>query len=231
MESQQPKKSVQIVTDHKAAQILMDDSSENRRTLELFFRKPMIVSEAAKIGGASKSAMDARLKKLVKVKLLNVHQVMIRGRSTSCYSLAADEFVVPLRFVPKEIGDKYIRRLSAVSDPIDPNVGKPRNHDDTWSGFGALVSAGHARRRRPFEATLVSLDGQNRPILPPNEGLLSPTESALWSSEVLVELDRKTAKAFQKELAELAERFKKSQSAAEQPYRVILVMMPKENIW
>lgn len=232
METKQPIDAPHIVRNPSAAEILLNDF-ETRRSLEPFLRRPMTIKEAAEILRESPNTLNYRVKQLEKADLLKVvgHE-KTKGKRAKRFGPVATNFIVPFRYVLEETAEKMLRRLCAVDDLIDPNVGKPRLYSSKWSRWGALISASYKPNGKSFDAELVSLGEQSNPI-PPSKlfvDVLSSTESAIWSSEVHVELSRDTAKEFQQELAELVTRMKQKQGAAEVAYRVVLTMLPAHTL-
>ena len=119
----------------------------------------MTVAEAAKVCRTAHGTMKTWVAQFEKGKLLRgIDKVLVRGRSKDRYGPAAEKFVVPLRQVPEKTGDIYIRRLSALSEPFDPNVGRPRGFllcRRLGAGAPALTAVPHggAKCRKRTEAS------------------------------------------------------------------------------
>lgn len=222
MEYEKSTHSRQKVVNPKAAELLTD--WRQRRFLEPFIRGPTSMSEAAEALGVKLNAMHYRVGQLLELDLLEVvDSVKRKGRAVKLYSPTAEEFFVPFATTPHATVEDLIRHLSALDEFLTHAVATLTAQSDSW---GVLVSADASKGGSPLTVKLTPLDPQGVPAPRPRMELLASTTPAVWSGEMLVKLDRETAKALQRELADLSERFEQRQSAGGRPYYIVLGMTP-----
>lgn len=210
----------------KAAELLTD--WRQRRFLEPFIPGPTSMSEAAEALGVKLNAMHYRVGQLLDLGLLEVvGSVRRKGRAVKLYGPTAKEFFVPFAATPHATIEDMIRRLSALDEFLTHAVATLTAQAENW---GVLVSQNISEKKPRLLVKLAPLDTQGIPAPRPRATLLASSTPAVWSGEVLVKLDMDTAKALQRELADLTEHFEQRQSAGEQPYYVVLGMTPINEI-
>lgn len=222
MEPEKSSGSRQKVVNSRAAELLTD--WRQRRFLEPFIPGPTSMSEAAEVLGVKLNAMHYRVGRLLDLGLLEVvGSVKRKGRAVKLYGPTAEEFFVPFAVTPHATIEDMIRRLSALDEFLTHAVATLTAQAESW---GVLVSQNISEKDPRLLVKLAPLDAQGVPAPRPRTTLLASSTPAVWSGEVLVKLDMDTAKALQRELADLTERFERRQSESEQPYYVVLGMTP-----
>lgn len=222
MEYEKSSNERQKVVNPKAAELLTD--WRQRRFLEPFIPGPTSMSEAAAKLGVRLNAMHYRVGQLLDLGLLEVvDSVKRKGRAVKLYGPTAKEFFVPFAATPHTTVEDMIRRLSALDEFLTHAVATLTAQDENWS---ILVSQNSIDEEPRLLVKIAPLDHKGVPAPRPRRTLLSSSTPAVWSGEVLVKLDMETAKALQRELANLTERFEQRQSVAGQPYYVVLGMTP-----
>lgn len=221
MEYEKSSNSRQVVNT-KAAELLTD--WRQRRFLEPFVPGPTSMSEAAEVLGVKLSAMHYRVGRLLELGLLEVvGSVKRKGRAVKLYGPTAREFFVPFAATPHATVEDMIRRLSALDAFLTHAVATLTSQAESW---GVLVSQNILEKEPRLLVKLAPLDPQGVPAPRPLRTLLASSTPAVWSGEVLVNLDAETAKALQRELADLTGRFEQKQCAGGRPYYVVLGMTP-----
>lgn len=209
------------VVNPKAAELLTD--WRQRRFFEPFVPGPTTITEAAEVLGVKLNAMHYRVTQLLNLGLLEVVGATKRGgRAVKLYRPTAEAFFVPFAATPHATMVEMIRRLSALDEFLGHAVATLTAQSESW---GVLVSAGTSEESG-LEVKLTPLDAQGAPAPRPSGALLASSAPAVWSGETCVMLDFETAKALQRELADLSRRFEGMQSASGQPYYVVLGMTP-----
>ena len=222
MEDEKSSNTWQEVTDVKAAELLTD--WRQRRFLEPFVQRPTSMSEAAGELGVKLNAMHYRVKQLLDLGLLEVKgKAKRKGRAVKLYGPTAEQFFVPFASTPHETVEAMIRRLSALDEFLTQVVAVHTAQDERW---GVLVSADAPDGAPSLTVKLTPLDTQGAPAPRSRQALLASSAPAVWSGETQLMLDFETAKALQRELANLAERFEQKQRVGEQQYYVVLGMTP-----
>ncbi len=182
------------------------------------------MSEAARVLGVKLNAMQYRVGQLLELGLLEVvGSAKRKGRAVKLYGPTAGEFFVPFAATPHATVEEMIRRLSSLGEFLTHAVATLTAQSDSW---GVLVSVDPSGRESPLTVKLTPIDAQGVPAPRPRKTLLTSSTPAVWSGEVLMKLDAETAKALQRELADLTERFEQRQCADGQPYYVVLGMTP-----
>lgn len=210
------------VVNPKAAELLTD--WRQRRFLEPFIPGPTSMSEAAEALGVKLNAMHYQVGQLLELGLLEVvGSVKRKGRAVKLYGPTAEEFFVPFASTPHATVEDMIRHLSALDEFLTHAVATLTSQAESW---GVLVSQNILKKEPRLLVKLAPLDPQGVPAPRPRRTLLASSTPAVWSGEMLVKLDIETAKALQRELADLTERFEQRQRTGEQSYYVVLGMTP-----
>jgi hypothetical protein len=210
------------VSDTRAAEVLTD--WRRRRYLEAFVPGPRGMSEAAEGLGVKLNALHYRVAQLIDLKLLEVKGSARRGgRAVKLYGPAAATFFVPFAATPHATMVDMLRRLGALDVFLEHAVAVLTAESERW---GVLVSETDAEEGQHLGVKLAPLDAQGAPAPRAREALLASTAPAVWSGETHLTLDFGTAKALQRELAELTERFLSKQCAGGQAYHVVLGLTP-----
>lgn len=182
------------------------------------------MSEAAEALGVKLNAMHYQVGKLLELGLLEVvGSVKRKGRAVKLYGPTAEEFFVPFASTPHATVEDMIRHLSALDEFLTHAVATLTSQAESW---GVLVSQNILKKEPRLLVKLAPLDPQGVPAPRPRRTLLASSTPAVWSGEMLVKLDIETAKALQRELADLTERFEQRQRTGEQSYYVVLGMTP-----
>lgn len=210
------------VVNPKAAELLTD--WRQRRFLEPFVSGPTSMSEAAEVLGVKLNAMHYRVGQLLELGLLTVvGSAKRKGRAVKLYGPTAEEFFVPFAATPHATVEEMIRRLSALDEFLTHAVTTLTSQAENW---GVLVSQNILAKEPRLLVKLAPLDAQGVPAPRPWRTLLASSTPAVWSGEMLIKFDTETAKALQRELADLTERFEQRRRADGQPYYVVLGMTP-----
>lgn len=222
MECEKSSGTRQKVVSSKAAELLTD--WRQRRFLEPFVPGPTSMSEAADVLGVKLNALHYRVGQLIELGLLEVvSSVKRKGRAVKLYGPTAKEFFVPFASTPHATVEDMVRRLSALDEFLTHAVATLISQAENW---GVLVSQNISEKEPRLLVKLAPLDAHGTPAPRLRRTLLASSTPAVWSGEVLVKLDTETAKALQRELADLTERFEQRQRAGGQPYYVVLGMTP-----
>ena len=209
--------SPRVVQNEKAAQLLVD--VEQLKLVLPFMGQERKISEVAKELGLAVDAMTYRVKRFVKLGILEeVRQEARKGRAISYYR-AASAFFVPVRVIPNQTTEDWFMQVDTT---MRQKVAK--------SMTSALYEA------VPFQdwGVLVGRDPDGSPQLgltPPSadwgfENLLEPTAPALLSSWTPLKLDFADAKALQKDLFELIGTYAQKQGSSD--YLLGLALAPDE---
>lgn len=182
------------------------------------------MSDAAEALGVKLNAMHYRVGQLLDLGLLEVVGLVKRkGRAVKLYGPTAGEFLVPFAATPHTTVEEMIRRLSTLDEFLTHAVATLTARDENW---GVLVSQNVSEKEPRLLVKLAPLDPQGAPAPRPRAALLASSTPAVWSGELLLKLDMETAKALQRELADLTERSEQRQSAGGRPYYIVLGMTP-----
>jgi DNA-binding Lrp family transcriptional regulator len=210
------------VINPKAAELLTD--WRQRRFLEAFIPGPTSMSDAAEALGVKLNTMHYRVGQLLDLGLLEVVGLVKRkGRAVKLYGPTAGEFFVPFAATPHATVEDMIRRLSALDEFLTHAVATLTSQAENW---GVLVSQNMVEKEPRLLVKLTPLDLQGVPAPRPRKTLLASSTPAVWSGEMLVKLDAETAKALQRELANLSERFEQRQTVGGRLYYIVLGMTP-----
>jgi hypothetical protein len=212
------------IEDETAAKVLVN--LEELKYLRPFLACECTVSAAAKQLGINLTTMHYQVQRLLDLELLTISRVQPRaGRPIKYYRSSADVFFVPLRVMPKEtFEDSFIAfeeplharftrnifacLLEAIHDFDAWGLVVSRG-DDNWVEMNLDVEGGGGRL---FELIFNKLDGP-----------------ALWASWETLTLDFERAKALQRELGTLFERYRGERGAQRYLLRLGLVPVPAKD--
>ena len=207
----------------EAARLVTDPAS--LRFLEPFVGQERSVGEVAFEIGASMSSVLYRVRQFVRLGLVTESALQPRrGRPIRRYRSVAEGFFVPFRVTAatteESLAALAFRRWREL---LDVSVGR------AWvEAFGDENPIGIQLFRRP--------DGSvTRNIAPDPDGgrwsrsldlLLEPASPAVWDAWNTVRLSRRNAKALQREIADLAQRYRALEQEGGRDHLVRLAIAP-----
>ncbi|NJK43271.1 MAG: helix-turn-helix transcriptional regulator [Pleurocapsa sp. SU_196_0] len=170
------------------------------RFVRAFMTQPRTVGEVARELGVSLLSMYRRVKHLEALGLLRVAEhVKRRGRPLKRYSVAAEAFFVPFRASPFDTLEAFMHDRQDVWQRrlIRGLIGQ--EHDDLFSMGLCIFCDGDGFVR------VVRGSGPGKPDV--FETTLDPQASATWNDWSVIPLEFDDAKALQRELFALYERY------------------------
>lgn len=189
--------------------------------LEPFMKRELTLSEAAEELGVKLPALLYHVNKLMEFGLVEVTRAKARaGRPLKLYRATAHTFFVPYHLTPSETLAQLLEDLTGSSERrfhreaartlqiLDPDWGL-----NITCPSGEGVSYALAPRATGFVPQLI-------------ESVLRPDAPALFLSDGTLELDFETAKALQKDLVDLFNRYRQKQDAGSQEYAYRLGLTP-----
>jgi DNA-binding transcriptional ArsR family regulator len=213
------------ITEPEVARALTESKSVQH--LVPFMKRPLSLSEAAKELGVKLPKLSYHVKRLLGLGLLEVACTERRGRrGVKLYQSTARSFFIPFHLTPSASLEQLVTSLTA------PEAGRFRRElartlqriSPDWGLQVARTERGD-RQNIAFSITQVDAEGH----LSFDKILLGPEQPALFSTEGKFTFDFDTAKAFQKEMSDLAERYADRQSDRGQPYSFRLGLTPMQD--
>jgi hypothetical protein len=204
---------LKIITDQEQADILI--SPKTLRQLEPFLGHSRTITEAAKETGEKANTVLSRVRRFVKLGLLEVAQdIKRKGRSIKTYRTTADIFFVPYEATSAESLELALaERDSYWEDLLRKSVVKTRVDDvGTW---GTRIYRDE-RGRLQIQAAITP--DKNYTMLDKNR----PAVLSAWRDSVY--LDFEDAKTLQREMFELLKKYQQKQG--KQRYIVRLGIAP-----
>ncbi len=200
--------------------------TENRSTtfLKPFFKGDVSLSHAAQALSLKLPTLLYHVNRFLNLGLLEVAEVKPRGgRSIKLYRTTAKAFFVPFEVTPSETLERLLGELTeGETKRFHREVARTlQNISPTWG----------------LHVTLIEGDGVSFSLTPDEEGnskpfmdvLFGPDAPAIISTEGNLRLDFETAKAFQKELLELSQRYSQKQKPNGQSYAYRLGLTPVQD--
>lgn len=204
---------MRVIGDPAAADLLVNPYT--LRQLEPFLGREATVSEAARDSGDKPNTVLARLRRFTKLGLVAVVREQKRaGRAIKVYRSTADVFFVPFEATRAET----LEALMAERDGYYERLlrrGVVRARSESVGSWGTRVYR-DARGRLQLQMALTP--GENLTLLDPGQ----PAVLSAWRDSVY--LDYPDAKALQRELFALLERYQQKEGA--QRYIVRLGLAP-----
>lgn len=205
-----------ILTEGKSAQLLIP-----------FMKRPLSLSDAAKELGVKLPKLSYHVKRFTEFGLLEVACTERRsGRGVKLYGSTAKSFFIPFQLTPSESLEHLVTSLTA------PETGRFRRELARTLGrispdWGLRVARTERGKKENISFSIIQAESENDISL--EDALLTPDHPALLSTEGKFTFDFDTAKALQKELAELAERYTDKQVEYGQTYAVRLGLTPMQD--
>ena len=214
---QQHSTSPQIVQNEKAAQLLVDLEQVN--LVLPFMGRERRIGEVAEALGMAVDAMTYRVKRFMKLGILEeTRKEPRKGRAISYYR-AAPAFFVPLKVIPNRTTEDLLMEAdAAMRKQVVESMTRALYEAVSFQDWGMLVQAD------PNGKAQLGL-------VPPShdwgfEKLLSPDAPALLSSWLPLRLEFEDAKALQQELFGLIEAY--AQKQGPNAYLLGLALAPVE---
>lgn len=211
------------VEDPEAARAIADPAAF--RYLEPFMARERSVSQVARELGLSISGVLYRVRQFERLGLLTRARVERRGgRPIVHYRSAADGYFVPFRATTvtnqEALAAHAFRRLR---EQLDESIGR------AWvKGFGEERPIGIQVYRSPQGrvARNIAPDPDTTSGEGPLDALLAASAPAVWDSWSTLNLRLEEAKALQRELAELMQRYRTADPSERGRYMVRLAIAP-----
>ncbi len=212
------------IEDPERARVLTD--IKTTRLLLPFIKRPCSLSDAAHELGVKLPMLSYHVKRFVELGILEVTRTERRqGRGVKLYGSAAKTLSVPFSATPSETLERLLvdltypdtrrfqRELARALQGLTPDWGVYITCTESEAVSFSL---------RPDSGTLE----ENVAF---TDGLLDSHEPAIVANSGRIDLDFDTAKAFQRELTELYERYTKLQNKKGQPYVYQLGLTPAQD--
>lgn len=211
------------VTDPRAADTLTDPSK--LRYLEPFVGRERTVAVVARELKVSPHRMLYQVRRLLRLSLIEVVREERRaGRAVRHYRAVADGFFAPFALTAAEVPERLAQRLSDDSRrTLELQVGR------AWMAAGGERGGwGINVYRAPDGQVNTSLVPAATPEAPRSffEALLEPGAPAVWDSHFALTLGREDAKALQRELGTLAERYREREQSGAPTHLIRVAMAP-----
>ncbi len=204
---------LRIITETEAADVLTQPST--LRQLEPFLARSLTITEAARETGEKANTVLSRVRRFVKLGLLEVAQdIKRKGRSIKKYRTTADVFFVPYEATSAETLEAAMAERDAYwEDLLRKNVVKARVED--VGSWGTRIYRDE-RGRLQIQAAITP--DKNYTLLDKKR----PAVLSAWRDSVY--LDFEDAKTLQREMFELLKKYQQKQGA--QRYIVRLGIAP-----
>ena len=218
MEPEVLKKTWHVVKDADAARALTDPKAQ--RYLLPFICAELSLSEAARRLGVKPNALLYHIDKLLALGLLEVARVEPRrGRASKVYRASAERFFVPFSLTQADTVQSLSAETSVRSERLFQYdlINAEMAFGDDWGVAIYLMEDGSlsidltTSREHPAEDTAFILDDAH---------------PAVWSCWLEVSLGFEEAKALQRELVTLWERYRRRRSPDEPRYTLRLGLAP-----
>lgn len=211
------------VTDAGAAETITDP--RRLRFLAPFVGRERTVAAVARELAVSPHRMLYQVRRLLRLGLIEVVREEARaGRAVRHYRAVADGFFAPFALTGAETPEQLARRVSDDSRRIlEVQVGR------AWMAAGGDPGGwGITVYRAPDGGVNTSLVPTPTPEAPRSffEALLAPGGPAVWDSHIALALSREDAKALQRELGTLAERYRAREQPGAPTHLIRLAMAP-----
>lgn len=195
--------------------------SRSARLLKPFFKDETALSDAAQTLNIKLPNLHYHVDRFVKFGLLEITGVKPRnGRPVKLYRTTARAFFVPFEVTPSETLERLLGELTAgETRRFHREIARAlQNISPTWGLYMALSESDSVS----FSLT-PDAEGNTRPFF---DVLFGPEAPAIISTEGTLYLDFGTAKAFQKELLELSQRYSQQQKPEGKSYAYRLGLTP-----
>ncbi len=205
-----------IITKQEQADILI--SPKTLRQLEPFLGRSLTITQAAKELGEKPNTVLSRVRRFVKLGLLEVSQEIKRkGRNVKHYRTTADTFFIPYEATSAEsLETALAERDSYWEDLLRKNVVKARIED--VGSWGTRIYRDE-RGRLQIQAAITP--DKNYTMLDKNR----PAVLSAWRDSVY--LDFEDAKILQKEMFELLKKYQQKQGKQRYIMRLGVAPLPK----
>lgn len=182
-------------------------------------KRDTTLNEAAKTLGMKLPLLAYYIDKFIKLGLLKVaHELPRKGRAIKVYKSTADEFFVPFHLTPSETFGQLLFDLSAAGEARFHREAARALQTDApiWGLYLACGQDNH------LEIVVAPSDRGYRD----SEDFFGPEMPAVFTGDGEVRLDFATAKAFQKDLLELFQRYRRRDTDKGQLYAYRLGLAP-----
>ncbi len=212
------KKIWHVVEDADAARALTDPKAQ--RYLLPFIQEELSLGEAARRLGVKPNALLYHIDKLLTLGLLEVARVEPRrGRASKVYRASAERFFVPFSLTQADTVQSLSEETSVRSERLFQHdlIGAEMAFGDDWGVAIYLMEDGSlsidltTSREHPAEDTAF---------------ILGAAHPAVWSCWLEVSLGLEEAKALQRELVTLWERYRQRRDPDEPRYTLRLGLAP-----
>ncbi len=207
------------ITTEKAARALSDLDAVRR--LEPFMKRERTLSEAAEELGVKLPSLLYHVGKFTELGLLEVVREQKRGgRAVKIYRATADAFFVPYPLTPSETLAQFLGHMVSSLERTFYHE-TARTLQTLGPDWGLKISCS------PDEGMTYALAPQaTEPEPKLIRKMLEPDAPALFLSDGTLELNFQTAKALQKDLADLTERYRRQEEPGAQEYGYRLGLTP-----
>lgn len=213
------------ISNPEAARILTEGKST--QLLVPFMKRPLSLSDAAKELGVKLPKLSYHVNRFLELGLLEVACTERRsGRTVKLYQSSAKRFFIPFQLTPSDSLEQLVTSLTA------PETGRFRRElartlqriSPSWGLQVARTERGD-KQNVAFSITQAEAEGQ----FAFEATLLGAENPAIFSTEGKFTFDFATAKALQRELSDLAERYANKQSDNGQAYSLRLGITPMQD--
>ncbi|MEZ4606482.1 MAG: helix-turn-helix domain-containing protein [Deinococcales bacterium] len=204
------------------AKVLLSESEQ--KCLEAFMREPLSLSESARALGYKLNTMHYRIKRFIDMGLIEqVEDKLLGKRYVTAYGATAKAFIIPFESSSAASLENLLMDIMQMPrDHLFKSIEKTLlDNQDLWEVVVTLVDDELNTYLRPKRAGL-------QDVLAPSQAatLARPDTPAMVVSGGNYHLAFDKAKAFQRELLELLERYQQQEDDAEQAYYFFLVLTP-----
>ncbi|CAN5839698.1 helix-turn-helix domain-containing protein [soil metagenome] len=205
-----------MIANAEAARLLTDTTQ--LRLLEPLFKLEAVLSEVAAELGVKLNTLLYRVNKFVELGLLAVvREEPRRGKAVKVYRATAEEFFVPFDVMGSlSLEQLLLGLLGDVEKVFHREAAKTFQETLQTKGVHVALNEGHM--------SVVLGDRERGTAF--TEAFFGPGSPALFIGDGNLELDFATAKALQKDLFELFERYSTQQTPGAQRYAYRLGMTP-----
>ena len=206
------------VTDPEAAKVLTDTREWN--LLSIVINREVSLSELASEMNMSLPALSYRVKKLLKLGLLTVSRIERRkGSPIKYYRASAKHFFVPFEVTTfQSLADLLTSTIAPFERRMRHELARvflERAGDWGMNFYGGMQGG--------FNFTFSCVPEQGDRFM---EQSLEPTFPAVHDTELSLGLDFDTAKALQRDLYEVYQRYNEKHVSGQQPYLLRIALVP-----
>ena len=207
-----------MVTDGEAARILTDTAQ--LRLLEPFFKRETTLSDAAAELSVRLNTLLYRVNKFIELGLLTVvREEPRRGKAVKVYRASAEDFFVPFDVMASSSLEELLVSLLGDTEKIF--------YREAAKAFQTALTQGvHVTLTHNQLSVVLGERERGKAFV---DTFFGPSSPALFFGDGTLELDFQTAKALQKDLFSLFERYRDQQTSGAQRYAYRLGLTPLSN--